>query len=232
MTVRTASVSHVASSNTSASLRIRVNLALHHLFAACRFASLVYVVEEKNKGEQFGDFWDEILHYSLSTITMSVAALECYVNEFYADGQAQGPHLNPVSSGLFSEMIDRQSILDKYEFALALRSEKKLKRGENVVQNADVLIKLRNAIIHFQPEWDDTRDKHDKLSSQLESRVSKSPFLMGEPMFPRAWASAACAVWALKTTVNFLDYFCIEANIDNPLHPFRESLSEYSNGKI
>lgn len=227
-------LSGIAQSNCmfNATLRTRMNLALHHLFAACRSASSVRAVEDKNKGQPYGPFWDEILHYSLGTITSAAAALECYANEFYADGQAQGPHLNPVSSALFAELIDRQSVLDKYKFALAVRSAKRLDLGQNIVQNVDALIKLRNAIVHFQPEWLDERDKHERLSRQLEARFKKSIFLPNEHMFPQAWASGSCAVWAIQSVVNFIDYFCVEAGMSNPLQQFRERLTEYSCGAL
>ena len=112
--------------------------------------------------------------------------------------------------------------------ALALRSGKELSFSISVVQNVDALIKLRNAVVHFHPEWFDAQDKHDKLSRQLAYKFERSAFLAGEPLFPRAWASGSFVVWALKTTVEFIEHFCIESGIPNPLSQFRNRISKYS----
>lgn len=40
----------------SASVKVRTNLALHHLFAACRFTARIHEIENENLGEPFGEF--------------------------------------------------------------------------------------------------------------------------------------------------------------------------------
>ena len=96
-----------------------------------------------------------------------------------------------------------------------------------VVQNVEALIKLRNAVVHFRPEWFDEQDKHDKLSRQLIHKFKLSRFLRHEPLFPRAWASGSFAVRALKSTVDFLDHFYHEAGMISPIAKSRARLSEY-----
>lgn len=206
-----------------------MNLALYHLFAACRFAESVRVAEEGNADAEFGEFWSEILENSLGVVTMSVAALECYANEYYADGRALDCYVNHESALLITDLIDKKGILDKYNLLLALRSGKQLDPGQDLVQRVNVLIKLRNAIVHFRPEWFHERHEHDKLTRHLEARFKKSPFLPNDPMFPRAWASASCAGWSISTVVGFIDYFCIESRLENPLTLFRARLDRFSN---
>lgn len=209
-----------------------MNLALHHLFAACRFAAQVCRLEADNASSPFGEFWEEILHSSLAVATLSVAALESYANEFYADNLHQVPGLNEMAVGSIGELVESAPILKKFQVALALRSGKELSFGIPVVQNVDALIKLRNAVVHFRPEWFDAQDKHDKLSRQLAHKFEGSAFLAGEPLFPRAWASGSFVVWSLKTTVEFIEHFCIESGIPNPLTQFRGRISEYSENAL
>lgn len=208
--------------------KTRANLALHHLFAACRFASRIKEVESENSGQPFGAFWEEILHNSLGVATLTVASIESYANELYFEGSILTPTLNPAAARQIAELIDSKSILDKYSTALAVRVGKHLNLGILPVQNAAALIKLRNAVVHFRPEWFDEQDKHDKLSKDLGPKFKPSCFLPNEPLFPRAWASHDFAAWALRTTVAFLEHFYSEVGVECPLSKFKARLKELS----
>ena len=216
----------------SATLRTRTNLAIHHLFAACRFASRVALIERDNVGQPFGEFWEEILHNALAVATLTVASIESHANEMYFEGAILAPGLNPAAAAEFAEIIDAESIVRKYSVALAFRSGKRLNPGNLPVQNADALIKLRNAIVHFRPEWSGEQDKHDKLSKILQYKFKPSPFFPNEPVFPRAWASHAFCVWSLKTAVQFLEHFYVEVGIPSPIEQFKPQLSRLSENAL
>lgn len=215
-----------------ATAKTRMNLALHHLFAACRFSARILEIEGIYKSQSVGAFWEEILHNALGVATLTAACLECYANEFYFEGSILANTLNSPATSAIADLIDKESVLRKYEVALAIRSGKTLPYGDLVIQNVDALIKLRNAVVHFRPEWFAEPGAHERLSRRLNQKFDPSPFLSGEPLFPSAWASASFASWALATVVEFLDYFCLEAGIANPLDPFRERLSEYSGNAL
>jgi hypothetical protein len=197
-----------ATATGTATLSTCAYLGLHHLLAACRFASRIAELELENSGRPFGAFWDEILHNSLGVATLTVASLESYANELYVEGSIVTPALNPAAAQEIAELIESASILQKYSTALAVRVGKPLDRGIEPVQNAHALIKLRNAVVHFRPEWSHEQDKHDKLAKILRHKFKPSAFFRNQPTFPLAWASHDFAVWALRTTVEFLEYFC------------------------
>jgi len=224
-----AEVSDVA---IAAQARTRTNLALHHLFAACRFAAQLRRVELANQGAPFGPFWEEILQNALGVATLAVAALESYANQYYADGALESSALNDAAATMIARLVDREDILTKFDLALSLRSGKSLDRGALVVQNVDTLIKLRNAVVHFRPEWQDEQTLHAKLSRQLAHRFDGSPFFAEEALFPRGWASGSFAAWALQSTVAFLDHFCSEAALPSKLEKFRTRLQELSEGAV
>ena len=202
----------------------RANLALHHLFAACRFTSRIGEVERENSDQPFGEFWEEILQNALGVATLSVASIECYANELFFEGDAISPSVNPVAAVVIAEELDNVPILRKYRAVLAIRTGKGLEMGRSEVQNACELIRLRNAVVHFRPEWFSEQDKHDKLSKRLKTKFETSVFLPEEPVFPRAWASHSFAVWAIRSTIAFLEHFYAEAGIPNPLAQFKEQL--------
>ena len=212
----------------SAKLITRTNLALHHLLAAGRYAAQVAIVEKENDGKPLGPFWDEILQNSLGVVTLSVAALECYANELWFENAPTQSTLNEASAEKISELIDRESVLDKYSLALSLYTGKSMDLGCAPVQNVDALIKLRNAVVHFRPEWFGSKGKHEKLSSKLAGKFLASQFLPNESIFPRAWATGDFSRWAISSSVNFLDHFYSEAGLANPLEKFKFRLREVS----
>ena len=214
--------------STRVALRTRTNLALHHLLAAGRYAAQIGIAERENGGQPLGPFWDEILQNSLGVVTLSVAALECYANELWFEHAPARPDMNEAAAEKISELIDRESVLTKYSLALSLHTGKSLELGCPAVQNVDALIKLRNGVVHFRPEWFGAQAKHEKLSKQLNGRFASSQFFPNEPLFPRAWATEDFACWAIRSTVNFIDHFYSEAGLSSPLGKFKSRLEKVS----
>ena len=212
--------------------KTRMNLGLHHLFAACRYGARIQEIEHENAGKEFGPFWEEILHNALGVATLTVASLESYANEMYFEGSILKDKLSSASIDELTRLIDRESVLRKYSVALAVRTDKHFDFGSTPVQNADALIKLRNAVVHFRPEWFGEQCKHDKLSRLLQHKFHQSCFLPTEPIFPRAWASASFAAWALKSNVEFLEHFYSEVGLDCPLYQFKDQLATLSNNML
>lgn len=193
---------------------------MHHLFAACRFSARIHDLERENAGEPFGAFWEEILHNALGVATLTAAALEGYANEMYFEGSILGATMSAPATAEVAELIDREPVLRKYAFALAVRAGKRLDFGATAVQNADALIKLRNAVVHFRPEWFGEQQAHEKLSKQLQHKFLPSPYLSNEPIFPRAWASASFSQWAVESSIAFMKYFYAEVALPCPLDQF------------
>jgi hypothetical protein len=214
--------------------RTRTNLALHLLFAACRFAVRIEEVECENSGQPFGPFWEEILHNSLGVVTLTVASLESYANELKFEASFKTLALNRAAkqeiANRFKSRAKRSGSgpLINYATALAVRVNKRLDPSNLPVENAVALIDLRNALVHFRPEWSDERREHDELSENLRYKFKPSAFFPNEPMFPRAWASHDFAAWALWTTVEFLEHFYSEAGVECPLSKFKAQLRELS----
>jgi hypothetical protein len=220
------------SDSLAATAKTRVNLALHHLFAACRFAARIRQIEKENEAQAFGEFCEEILHNALGVLTLATASLEAFANELYFEGEGLKSDLSPKAKEILAQLIDRESVLAKYELVLAIRSSHGLPYGETVIQDVQTLIQLRNSVIHFHPEWLGDDGQHAKLSKKLNHKFSPSPYFPGEGLFPRAWASGDFSGWALKTTINFFDFFCTQAHLENPCTKFRCRLSTYSDGVI
>lgn len=216
----------------SATIRTRVHFSLHHLFAACRSASRIKELEVSNSDKELGDFWSEILQNALCVTTASVAALESYANELYFEGGVLKSDVPPAAALELASLIDKEAVLNKFAVAHTVRLGAVLDRGRQEVQDVQALIRLRNAVVHFRPEWADAPVDHARLSNVLRYKFETSPFLPGQPIFPMAWASASFGAWALRSTVGFLDYFFTQISATCPLAQFREKLSAASGGLI
>ena len=206
-----------------------MNLGIHQLFAACEAVARIEACETKNKGAEFGGFWEYILHDSLVVATMAVACLESYANELYFEGQFIGSNLEEHPARELAELIDKEPILRKFSTALAFRANKQLNYGLSPTQNIDALIKLRNLVVHYRSEWSDQQILHAKASKALSGKFQPSPFLpKHEPIFPKGWASHSFGCWAIRSIFEFMAHFASEAGVDNPLERFRKRITELS----
>ena len=104
------------------------------------------------------------------------------------------------------ETYERESILGKFQFALLLRGAEKFDTGTSAEYgHAAALIKLRNGLTHFKPEWSNEQDEHRRISAALAGRFDPCSFFPpGEPLFPRGWTSHSCTKWAVQSVMDFV----------------------------
>jgi hypothetical protein len=155
---------------------------------------------------------------------LSVAALEAAINEFYLEVQDKS-HIGVgevtadqcVVMGELWEEIDQFSILKKYELALAFCGRDKLDRGAEPFQSAAALIDLRNALVHFKPEWDHSLDRHLLLHERLKNKFADCALSLraeGKMLwFPHACMGLGCANWAVESARRFANHFAISMGI-------------------
>ncbi len=162
----------------------------------------------------------------MSSIISCVCCLESYINEVFIDFSVnlkwviESTYFNKETKELINNFwelgIPRTSkypILDKYEIFLGLSIKQKLKRGEQECQNVQLLIKLRNALVHYESEITDDVYNIGDISKNFEKifknkKISKNPFFSdGNSFFPDKCLSHGCAEWACKSTIDFLNYY-------------------------
>jgi hypothetical protein len=199
--------------------RQRSNFAVLHMIAAARFARLCYKVEDENAGAPFGPFYDEIISYVTATILSSVASLEANINEIFADVRDHMIVFDGLDINLLTEiwdLIEKKPILGKYQFALVLKKKDRMNKGGQHYQDADTLIKVRNALVHFKPEWLDEQEEHDKIGKLLRGKFTLSPFLTeNDPIFPMRCMTHGFADWALRSSLEVAQCFTQIADLPN-----------------
>ena len=154
---------------------LRTNLAGQNMLAAARFSRRVAELEDNNRCQQFGSFWEEILHNSIASIMCCSSSLEAYANELFFDRETVFPKFSaPLLDNLW-ETYERKTTLEKFECALLLSEKSGIDKGATLYQDVQIVVELRNALVHFKPEWDTQADRHLKLSKKLKDKLSRVP---------------------------------------------------------
>ena len=188
------------------------------MLAAARFSRRVAELEESNRSQEFGSFWEEILHNSIASIMCCSSSLEAYANELFFDRGTVFPKFStPLLDNLW-ETYERKTTLEKFEFALLLSEKPSIDKGSTPYRDVQIVVELRNALVHFKPEWDTQADRHLKLSKKLENKFDPSPFLNDKLIFPRRWATHGCTSWGVHSCLKFAAEFERLSNLPPKYH--------------
>ncbi|MEG4515707.1 MULTISPECIES: hypothetical protein [unclassified Microcoleus] len=219
-------------------LELSHKLSFSHIKAAAHFAKLSYEIEEKyDDSKDSSEVFDEHRSYVIGSIITTVSYLEATINELFTD-VADGVYSNGLDHNVialmtrmwkleikppnttkgaktYSPLDDlKPSVLQKFQIALTLAGKDLFDTGKAPYQDVDYLILLRNALIHYKPEWIGTGEKYkdtlnEKLRKKLESRIQTiNPMTReGSLFFPHQCLGYGCAKWAVESSVNFSNEF-------------------------
>ena len=155
---------------------MRANFSVSHLLAAASFSRAVGKLQSDNEGRPFDDFFEDIQYNAIATVLTATAALESYANELFVDQATVFPNQPSRILEKFWEAYEFKPTLEKFDLALLLLDKGKLDRWDSPYQDVESLAKLRNALVHFKPEWTHDQRKHAKVASALKDRIERSPF--------------------------------------------------------
>jgi len=210
-------------------LRVKSGLARLHIDSCSLFANLCKKIEDEEEHLNWPQpRWDEARSYALSSVVLAVAALESSINELYQ--QAIDRDKNALESltneqlSLLEQLwhdVEKFPILSKYQIALTAKGSESMVMGTEPYQSAAALVSLRNALLHFKPEWDDTLYKHQKLEEKLRNYFGPSKLAdkaKGRMVwFPHKCLGASCANWSYGTAMRFSEQFCMKMDIKKRL---------------
>lgn len=196
-------------------LRVKSGLFQFHLNSAELFASICAKIESEEKHLEWPQpRWDTARSHALAAVLLAAASLESSVNEFYQ--QAVDKDGNALQSFSDSQMkllaelwpeIEKRSPMRKYQVALVALGHEPMSQGQEPYRSADGLMRLRNALVHFRPEWDDELRDHRSLEKRLSQLFPVSALAdraKGKMVwFPHKCLGAGCAEWAIESTVRF-----------------------------
>ena len=200
-------------------LRQRSSLTVQHLLAAAKFARLCGEIERQSIGKPFGDGFNDILQYTSTSVILSVASLESHINDELDKLHPLFPDHPPMASAQLINWMSRLSIIEKYRLAIEAKKVAPFDTDSKTYQAITVLIKFRNALVHFKPEWHDEQNEHENLGKLLKSQFELSPWLPkeGSVIFPQRCMCHAGAKWAVGTARAFMRDFDVRMGIDHRL---------------
>ncbi|MCE0463996.1 MULTISPECIES: hypothetical protein [Pseudomonas] len=210
---------------SSISISSRHYLSTSHLSAAALFSQRAAALEPvltlgdsaSNEGLR------EHMACVVSSVMLSVAFLEAAINELWADcsegfdpARIEGLQNSEVMAALWRKSpLKRSTMLEKFELALELNGKPALSRNASPYQDVKLLVDLRNALVHYEPETifnfsedDENRGAEHKFEKKLRGRFEPNKLTgPGNPFYPDKVLGAGCARWAIASAVAFVDSF-------------------------
>jgi hypothetical protein len=103
--------------------------------------------------------------------------------------------------------IDRTSgVLERWKLLLHLLRDPPLDVEGAVYRDADILIALRNELVHYRSNWDGLTKPKSLVTRLRAKKFENDAFsLPSTNDFPLRILTAKCALWAADTAAHFLD---------------------------
>jgi hypothetical protein len=206
-----------------ASVRMRTYYSLHHIRAAAHFARLSKAVEQSYSGKFRDELFNEHRAYITGSILSAVSFLEATINELFADAsEHSGEYVQQLDAEIvhllenvwqFSK-IEQLPVLDKYQLALTLAKAEMFDKGASIYQNVQLLITLRNTLVHYKPEWVGKDEPLRNWRRQLQAKnFSLNPMMPHNPFFPDQCLSYGCAKWSFESSLLIVREFALRIGI-------------------
>ena len=203
-------------SGLSGTLSIKTNFSGHHMLSAAHFARQSAIIEKNCKDELTDELRTEHRAYVTGAIIVSVASLEATINEVFISARDNDnifkdfDHTTPKVLKELLDVVEWSKILQKYQFVLTAANKEAFYRGNSPYQEVGDLIKLRNALVHYKPEWNTDLKNHKRIENRLKSCFTINPFSHDhDAFFPKKCLGHGCAEWSVKSTIEFIeDFYC------------------------
>ena len=144
---------------------------------------------------------------------MAALSIEAFINEVFLMADLYFSEPDKVRA-LWVD-LEREPTLEKFQVALGLKDKERMDKGAAIYQNADTLIKLRDALTHFKPEWSDEKIVHKQIEARIKSKFPLSPFFLSDSIFPEKCMTYGCAEWCISAAFEFVNSFCEKSSIEN-----------------
>jgi hypothetical protein len=93
-------------------------------------------------------------------------------------------------------------------------------KGAAPYQDAWLLVQLRNALVHYKPEWiigaAPVAVRHE-FEKKLANKFALNPFTgAGNPFYPDKCLGHGCAKWSLMSSIAFINEFYVRLGMSAP----------------
>lgn len=210
----------------NAHAKSRANLTKYHLNSAIQFSQKAYKIEQTYRAQKIipENIHTNHMSYVSTSIISSVAALESSINEFLVDMKERyenkafdkNSHVETIMDtikifnheDMFESLFSKQKpVISKYKI-VSLFFQKKDLITQLQEEDINYLVNLRNALIHFTPEWDNALKKHNDIEKSLKNRFTLNPLRSSDStFFPYKCLSSSCSLWSYRVSKKFIKHF-------------------------
>ena len=204
-------------SKISGTLSLKTNFSGHHMLSAAHFARQSAIIETNYQDEITEELRAEHRAYVTGAIIVSVASLEATISEVFIsaiDDDGLFKDFDPTIPKALAKFWDwctvkrRPLIIEKYLLVLDMTDKEVFDRKKSPYQEVVYLIQLRNALVHYEPEWDTALKKHKSIEDKLKDCFNINPFSHDtDAFFPKKCLGHGCAEWSVKSTIEFIGDF-------------------------
>jgi len=201
--------------NFTPKLGMRPYFSSYWLWASGHLIELATMIESTHTGRSKFDIRQRT--YVANSILSSVSFIEAAVNELFQDASDNhDSYIKSLStdsiarlSGFLGTDEERElSVVEKYDKALELCNKEQFNTGSKPYQDAALVTKLRNEIVHYKPETSYSGET-SKLERTLVGKFDLNPLITteGNPLFPDRFLGSYCAIWARDACKLLADEF-------------------------
>ncbi|MBI5674495.1 MAG: hypothetical protein HZC48_01540 [Nitrospirae bacterium] len=195
------------------------------LVAAKFAANIAQGIETKYKTERPPqDEFDLYLSQISAAIICSVVAMESHINEYIIGNTKtlDKPCFVPLPALLkkynlgkknkkkitLKELFESTSVLLKYDTVFSILNNRLITIPHStLIQDITHIVKLRNLLVHFTPEYSDALDQHANIKKKNHNlRFPINPFSNSTTRFPY-FLSAKCAMVSHMRSEEFIKLF-------------------------
>lgn len=210
--------------------------AIHKFYSIQHLQSSLYFSKrakylESNINDDFSEEATFLKSYVTGTILSSVAFLEAFANELYAESQKENgtilSHLsteiiNAISDKWNEDKFERKGVLEKFNALVFIAARDKYIKGQKPYQHTQYLIQLRNSLVHYKAPFFDigtsvqVREGNfndSNLARNLKDLFSERIYLI-KAIRSDGWLSCGCAEWAFNTAIAHADFTCLALGIE------------------
>jgi len=191
----------------------RDKLSRHHIISAHHFAKSAEHIEAHGGDVPQSEKWQYRAFVS-GAVLSSVAYLSASINELYLDVRKVSQEGQPQVRRELDLLLDawprisKVQVLQRYQLALAVADADQYNPARMPYCDAENLVRLRDALLSYDPDWDDERGKHHSLEERLKEKFPPSPLVSSRrPWFPDQCLGSGCALWAVETVQVFTNDF-------------------------
>jgi hypothetical protein len=198
-------------------------LSNYHLQAAALFARQAKALEDEHAGKDWSivgpTISPEHRAYVVGSIMLTVAYMEALINEIMSDAYdypagystvLDSADIAAMGAWWQSKKPKQAGILEKYQDALQCMHKQKFTKEEALFQVASDIVKLRNELVHYKPEFLNAASPSSHGLERLDGKFPHNrlfPASTGNPFFPDKCLGHGCAEWCFDAALAFTSEF-------------------------